>query len=628
MSIVFNLLIAGAVATFFKKKLEECYALTAMIFAFALYIPGLYLSFTPGLIVFYGAVISSILYLTFCFVHDKKQLYNAIVTPGTFFLFCTIVFFFFYCKGRGIDTSDDYYLWNLRIKNFLYFGKIRGVPTTEIGSSHPPIISLWNYLAGKTWVNEKSHAIYLCAQNVLMISFVAPLMSKIQGVHLKLKTILAGVIVLLVPTVAGEAYHTLTNDLMLGVIFFYYIYTFWHLSEKGYSDTFDTLCLIFGAATMVMTKRTGGVILSLLLFMCILDVHCHEKRIRNCLLISTIVAGGVVFSWSGVSQPLFVIVLGTLASVACASIYGHISCRIWKVIFWLFVLSLLTAVVGIIAWRYQDSNSILYLKFVCGILVTFPKPSFVITIMDVLIIMWLFLRKANVNLICGQTKRQLSGYAGRYIISVAAYIILMWYLEITQIAPSNGGGTDGFGIRYFMPLLIPIYYITLLLILEIDDFNSVLYLAIMLLLVQAYSDVESAVENMANKTPEMEFNEFSKNGITLTPEDKVYFIDENDGYGYTDRAFYNYICPARSQFGTTYNFLTDGCEGEMEENLQELTEELTTGNFNYVYIQLISENTMKKYASIFQSTDDIGNGRLYRVVNNGAGIELEWLKHD
>ena len=66
----------------------------------------------------------------------------------------------------------------------------------------------------------------------------------------------------------------------------------------------------------------------------------------------------------------------------------------------------------------------------------------------------------------------------------------------------------------------------------------------------------------------------------------------------------------------------------MPESLTELTSQLINGNYNYVYVQLISRNSINKYHTLFESKEDIGNGRLYRVENDDGKIILKWLQHE
>lgn len=149
MSIVATLFIAGAVAVKCHKRIEECYALCAIVLSIILYLPGLYVSFTPGIVLCYVLSACSFFYLGWNFFRGRDRVKESVLTPGFFFLIACIAFFAIYGQGRGIDHSDDFYFWDLRIKNFLYYGKIKGIPNTALGD-HPPMISVWDYLAGIT----------------------------------------------------------------------------------------------------------------------------------------------------------------------------------------------------------------------------------------------------------------------------------------------------------------------------------------------------------------------------------------------------------------------------------------------------------------------------------------------
>lgn len=211
-----------------------------------------------------------------------------------------------------------------------------------------------------------------------------------------------------------------------------------------------------------------------------------------------------------------------------------------------------------------------------------------------------------------------------YYMGIIAFILLMWYLAVTVICPANGGFA-GVSIRYFIPLLMPLYCVILFMALHMDEKSACVTLLLVLMMVHACSDSNSTIYYAFHKAEKIEFNEFLKNDIILTPNDRVFFIDEYDGYGYTDRAFYNYICPASSQFVYS-GVLTGGNAGAMQESLSELQEELCAGQYNYVYIQLISDKTAKEYESLFASPEEIGNGRLYEAdYTEDDTVRLRWL---
>lgn len=623
MSVIGTLFIAGALAICWDKKIEECYAATAMILSWILYIPGIYFSLIPGIIFYYIVLAISVGYLLFAFRSRREQFKKNVITPGTFFLLMCIIFFLFYSIGRGIDHSDDFYYWNLRVKNMVYFGKMKGVPSTQLGD-HPPFTSLWNYLAVMTWHGDASQGICLWAQNVLMMSFVAPLFSAINGKFKIIKTLLASAIVLLIPTVIGDAYHTLLTDLILGTIIFFCFYMFWN--DHRDTERFNMLCFVLGSISLAMTKRTGSVFMAIILVVCFQSKNAwvHKKM----LLLAGLGSAVALFSWKGFCQPFFIVILAMLGSL----VYGIIGRGIRNalgnkkgnvVIIAFSVGALLIA--GYYIYSHLDVD-LSFGKHVWEQMSAFPKPSFIESVIDLLVIdgLLIWIHRASVD---NEIHNDIISVGASYLICMMFYCILMWYLEITAIGPANGG-VGGLSVRYFIPLLIPLYLTTLFLFLKFNDTYVVPCLIGMTFLVHAYSDSEMVMHNLLNKKEPIEFYEFAKNGIILTPQDHIYLIDEKDDYVYTDRAFYNYICPARSQFGTDYNYLINGSGGVMEQTEDEFENLLEAGGYNYVYVQLITTKTANRYLSLFNGSDNIGNGRLYAIRYTENGIYLEWLQHD
>lgn len=621
MSVFANLFVAGAIAIRCNKKIEECYGMTAIVLSLLLYIPGLYYSFNPGLLICGILFVISVIYCVWIGICDKGRLKQSVFTAGFVFLIACIIFFAFYSFGRGIDTPDDFYFWNLRVKNFIYFNKIRGVPSTERGN-HPPIIPIWNYLAVKTSTGVVSQGICLWSQNVLLLSLMAPLFREVGGKHKIYKGIITAFIIFLIPAMTGETYHMLIADFMLGALLFYGLYAYYRYSAS--SDRFYAVCFIASAIEIVMTKRIGACFLAILLVTCVLGVKAEirNRRINILLIVSGILAACFMYSWEGTSQEFIIILCGICVSVVCGVCSWCLKRHGKNILYPIICLAVIGVLCGgyFILKKYDAQGE--WLQYVLGILTTDPKISFIEGIIDSGIVICILYKKTE-----GYTKNtvdiRMMGVA--YYIGIIAYVMLMWYLAITTIGPANGGFA-GVSIRYFVPLLMPLYCIVLFLALHMEEKSVCITLLLVLLMVHACSDSNSTIYYTLHKAEKIEFNEFSRNNIVLTPNDRVFFIDEYDGYGYTDRAFYNYICPAKSQFGISGSILEGGNAGAMKESLDELTEQLMEDQYNYVYIQLISDATAQEYSSLFESQEEIGNGRLYEVNYTEDGcIQLRWI---
>lgn len=635
MSVILNIIIAGALAVRANKKVEECYAITAMLAAFALYITGLYWSFIPGIFLFVVILFVSAGYLAYVFFRDRTRIKRALATPGFFFLLTCMFIFALYCYGRAIDHSDDFYCWDLRIKNFLYFGKIRGVPNTDLGT-HPPIVGVWNYLAAKTWIRKPSHPLYLWTQNMLLVSFFSPIFRKIDKRQTVLKSVLTSIILLLIPTLDGNAYHTLLVDTMLGAVVFFCFYSFIAMIQK--KTMFWMLGFGTGMCFLVLTKQSGSIFFVIILFICCQSSAWYKDRIVFKTILGTIALGWLLtFSWYKNGNAFYIVVGGSIAAMLCGSAIGLIRQHSWKNV---KSMSLATCAAlmaeagalvlgGIFVFNHYE-ESLVHLKYVIEVVTTYSQPSFIESVIDILIIAGLITAVTkwksvfSIEAFAGTRNGWHMGVACMsYAIGVVGYLLIIWYLEIVSIGPSNGGLT-GLNIRYFLPLLTPLYGMILYIVLEMDFTYTAVALTVMMLATHAFSNEEKTNYFIVNKPRSLEFNEFERNNITLTSNDHVFFIDEHDDYIMADRAFYNYICPATSQF-TSYEFIQGGLKPEMEETEEELEEILLDGNYNYVYIQLISDSSAEKYQELFESNEAIGGGRLYAVVHTGDGIQLRWL---
>lgn len=627
MSILANMAIAGALAIRFHKKIEECYALSAILLVSVLYAFGLYLSLTLGVVFFYALFVLSAGYLLWNALTRREQFKKAVFTPGCCFLLGAIILFAFYGMGRGIDHSDDFYFWNLRIKNFLYFNKIRVEADTALGN-HPPFLSLWDCLAGRTWIGTYSHGIFLWAQNVLTASFFAPVLGKISGRYKIGKIVLSSLIILFIPMILADAYHTLLVDLALGAMAFYCFYMF--LQSLHGTGHFYRTCFVFGLVTLAMSKQSGSIFVVVVTFVCCCAYGGLTRENEKAVLCAFMLSMAGILSWYGIGFPLLVLVGGLAFTLLTGAGFWYVrkgeaaAKRLKWLTFWGIVIVCVWASLFMCV-HYVDGMD--YGIYVVRNLLETDRmnPSFLemYVVAGILLVITLrLLRKEEID------QRKIVTRAGAaYLLCMAGYTLLMWYLMITNIGPANEG-IRGLNIRYFIPLLIPMFGLLLLLILELKEIYVLPALFIMTALLRAYSN-PVAINQFTNRAKPIEFYEFDRNGITLTPEDRVWFVDENDEYPYEDRAFYNYIFPARSQFGVGVNFLTNLAGGEMTLSLEEWETALEEGGYNYVYIQLITEKAKQKYQSLFESEQEIGNGRMYVVERNEEnGISLHWLQHE
>lgn len=627
MSVIGTFLLAGATAVKWKRKIEECYAPAAIILTILLYISGLYFTFLPGIIAYYCLIGIAAVYLIYAVLKKRSDFLCSVFTVGGFYLLISILFFAWYSMGRGIDHSDDYYFWNLRVKNYVYFGKIiRGVPNTELGD-HPPFTSLWNYLAVMTWSGEVSQGICLWAQNVLLISFFAPLFTLIRRTHKWGETLLTSVIFFLIPTIVCDAYHSLVTDLLVGASFLFCFFQYWKKTKTN--DRFSSVCFILGMYALVMTKRAGAIFAVIVLFVCMQDgANTRKKNMRFMLSGAVLLSAVALFLWSALSQPFYILCGGFWLSVLSVWLIHLLSfgrSERWGRIFFL-VLAFTGLCAAAMGLRIIYDRDLAFFNHTWGQITVFPTPSLLECGVDLIVIILLLLWK-NRSSEGGFPLEDTLWAVIWYVISAIGYFELMWFLEIVTIGPSNGG-VGGLSVRYFIPFLFPLYGAILILLFRQSEKEMIAFLLGLVLVVHVYSDTPETLQNLREKAPTREFYEFEKNGITLSPQDHVFLIDEHDDYVYTDRAFYNYICPATSQFGQGYNYLIENASAVNGMTMDEFQSQLEEGDYNYVYIQLIDEKTRQEYENLFESKDSIGNGRLYSVMRTETGIYLKWLKHD
>ena len=93
MSVILTLSVAGAIAIYFNKKIEETYALAMMLISLVLYIFALLGFLSVGVIVSLGVCMLATVYCAFYLFHDRARIKNAVITWG---MLAIILYLFFF----------------------------------------------------------------------------------------------------------------------------------------------------------------------------------------------------------------------------------------------------------------------------------------------------------------------------------------------------------------------------------------------------------------------------------------------------------------------------------------------------------------------------------------------------
>ena len=107
--------------------------------------------------------------------------------------------------------------------------------------------------------------------------------------------------------------------------------------------------------------------------------------------------------------------------------------------------------------------------------------------------------------------------------------------------------------------------------------------------------------------------------ISISPEDKFYYIDEDIKHCATNQVkFYYSIAPGRSEIERN----ADNANLSEKITANELEQYICEGQYNYLYINNLDNDFSGKYASLFQNPEAIGNGKLYKVTRDDTGKNI------
>lgn len=621
----------------FNRRLEEILPIAFSAMALGMFFFSRVLSLTQSVLALLIFTIVSCLVMLWLAIFKRKKLSGKIkdccLTPGVLGFFIIFSFFILFDQGRGLVHSDDLTFWGYGVRFMYEYGTMY-----ERNAGYPPVPFLWEYLANKTWIGY-SEGISMSALAIWSASMLLPLYRKVLRISSARWWIVSGFILLIPISLSAEAYDTLVPDFLLSTTVAYtalYMYRFCIEPSR-----FHFISIIVGLLTCAFTKRTG-IVFSALLIMAFLILLEQVNQLNGKRLCQIGIGSGVISliysMWPG-SGKYTLLPIGMFAA-------GSIFARIWKyrveekcserasIIFnkmrtmFLLTIGLLFFLVSY--WYSNTENGRVICNFLknvfstnyssIGSVVRFSLFAFLMSTW-ILMEVWKYLRVKREN---RNDAAFYKLYSTVFIIELLClcYLVILGYLYVTTIAPAN----EGFGVYIpsFERYVLPCYYSILVIVLDyVISFeqNRIFTLGMTLVLLLITSP-DLLCSYMYNKIEQYPFYGFEKAGITLTSEDKIYFVDEaNDGEGVRTGFAFEYACmPAEC---SVENELYGTQKEPLQKRIsQDEWEEILADGYNYVYLQTLDNAFRDDYAELF-GTDLIETGKVYTVINQGGRIRLK-----
>jgi len=350
MTVILGILSIFAIALFFTSvfhtKIEQTLAPAVFSVIAILYCFGLAGALYTGVICVYGFAAAGLVFSVARRLHKRLSFRELVLTPGLAVLGGWLILCVLLSIGRVVSQWDALTHWSLVVKNMYYcdaFGNIAGAGSAF--AEYPPAISLVEYFLVRSSPVFSEPIVYI-AHNLLLLSLLAPALSRLK--RWKFSAMLpAGLILLLLPLTSNtETYTNLYTDSTLALLFAYILYSY--LSQKKQS-VFSGLCVALGVFTLALSKPSAGGMAGIALGILAFDVLLIKREgKRNDWLVVLAGAGALALaklSWS-------------------AYLDAHIHADMWNTAAKITLPNLMASLRSPADW--QRETIVLFIRNLCG----------------------------------------------------------------------------------------------------------------------------------------------------------------------------------------------------------------------------------------------------------------------
>ncbi len=292
MAFLVCLPIAGAIATFFDKKIEEGIPVAMFIATFVTYLCGLLGILTVSPFVVGAMAVASFGYCIWGIVREHSV--RRFFTYGGIFFVILGVYYAFVSRGRMVAEQDDLQVYAKYVADFYHVGKV-------FRFDYIPGMMMWEYLSERFW-RVFSDSVLFWAIAMLCSGMLLATFSEKEK-KTKLYYVFVSLFVIILPLISKvrEVYFVLQNDFVMGVTMAYI--TSMYLKARKYEGKFYEYAVYSGFAFLTLTKVTGFILACILILMIIgIDVIADAGKLSwkgvsftvKCIA-STVIAK---YSWS------------------------------------------------------------------------------------------------------------------------------------------------------------------------------------------------------------------------------------------------------------------------------------------------------------------------------------------
>lgn len=329
----------------FQKRIEQTLAPAVFVIVAILYFSGLAGSLTAGLVCVYLVSAGCLVFSVIRFLQKRASFRGLVLTPGLAIFGVWLAVCVFLSIGRVVSQWDALTHWGLVVKNMYYcdaFGNIAGAGSAF--SEYPPAIGLFEYFVVRLSPAFSEQAVHI-AHNFLLLSLLAPALSRLKNSRLA-AMLSAGLVLLLLPLTGNtETYTNLYIDSTLGLLVAYILYSYF--SEKRQS-AFSSFSVAGGVFTLALSKPSAAGMAGIALGILALDAILVKRE-------------GKRFDWIALLAGVGALALGRLTWSAYLS--AHVDGSMWDAAR-LTLPNLLSALRSPADWQRETIS--VFFRNVCG----------------------------------------------------------------------------------------------------------------------------------------------------------------------------------------------------------------------------------------------------------------------
>ncbi len=613
-----------------------------------------------ALIIFCIVIILFLIFALLLSVKEKtlyKKLKAFFLNPPLIAFLIAVITYIVFIRDNHIYTWDDFSHWGLAVKSIYVFDGLNITP----GILQPQTLGMPMFNAFIVSLAGYSEGYMLCGMYFVYWSAILLPVSDFKWTRVRSLIIYSLIMYAILIYISHQTRPNLYNDANLAVIsgsLAAYLYM-----RKDFSKQNN---LIFIAAIMLLPhiKNVVGIVFAifvLAIWIYFEAVNCKKSKkdkiktfvaALSCFVISIIIcvltkniAGGGSFSveeaWCdpvGSVMGAFISPIGLILIFACAaslivSIFSKKKAFLRKVFFVLFVSS----VAILIAYTYlklDEGTKILINAFLKNLLVLKINDVYVYKIVAVLVILYFIVGKL---LVAEAEKRNYLVLSLHFLAHCILYIAIMIlaYSSFPYDRALSSSSLDRYILSFIFYIIIAV---TAILLSDINILKekkmimpfSLIYLCAIIATIYPqpltlFNYEKDVIYNYTYNYEAEQYGNFIKSHTEI--EDKIYIVTQGDSGHLKFLMKYasvpSYIDAEYFSLGTPKY---EGDTWSVELSAEELASILISENYTHLFLYNTDEYFEDNYYALFNDSDLIGEGCLYKISTKDNEVSLEMVE--